>query len=49
MMIDQVHVDSVSLMLGSTNDMMTGEPQESTITGEGRITFDILTMVSSKW
>lgn len=46
LMIDQVHTAGVPLATGSSNDMITGEPQESTITGEGRLTFDILTALT---
>lgn len=40
-MIDQVHVSKIAVEPGATNDVITGEAQESTIPGEGTIKYDI--------
>lgn len=40
-MIDQIHVATIAVEPGETNDMITGETQESKVQGEGTVTYDI--------
>lgn len=40
-MIDQIHVATIAVEPGETNDMITGETQESKVKGEGTVTYDI--------